>query len=187
MKAYLRILFAAVLCAGLFSAFALVFAHFQPAFAADTATAAVVDVTADVTASTAEAAVEAVTATAVKWQESAAYLIGLVAAALGAALGWVTRKLFGSDGKIPLSDENRAAVDNAIQAGLQRAAAYLQDKVTGLPDWQVENKTVATVSSFVLASAPTALKTLGISAAALEDMIREKLADTAQATGSADA
>lgn len=190
MKAYLHALFAVVLGVSLFTGTAIVLTHCQPAFAADAASAAAIDVTADVTATTAAAVSEAVTTAAVKWQETAVYLIGLLGAALGAGLTWVTRKLFGSDGKIPLSDENRATIDNAIQAGLTRATAYLQDKVTGLPDWQIENKTVATAASFVLASAPTALKGLGITAAQLDQMIREKLADNAaaaEASGAADA
>lgn len=176
MQRYLRPLSVCVLCFGLLVG-AVLTTCAQPAFA--NAEAVTIDVTADVLgdAAVVDSVSSALSTGAVKFQEALAYLIGLVAGVALAGWAWVSKKLFGQKGKIPLASENKAAIDNAVQVGIIKARNYLQDKVTGLPDWEVESKTVSAAANFVLTSAPTALTALNITATSLESMIRERLLD----------
>lgn len=155
----------AALCLGFFIGLVAL-----PAFAGETAAIEVALDVVDVTT-----AAEAASAAAVKWQEFAVYVIGLVAAAFAGGWAWVSNELFGLKGKIPLSDEQRAAVNNAVLVGIVRARTYLENKVRGMPDWEVKNKTVEVAASFVLESSPAALSALGITPATLEALIRDKL------------
>lgn len=177
MKAYLRLFPVAVLCLGLLVS-GILTACTQPAFANTEAITAAVDVTADVLGDTAvvDTVSSALSTGAVKFQEALAYLIGLVAAVAVSGWAWVSNKLFSAKGKIPLSVENKAAIDNAVEVGVNRARDYLQSKARGMPDWQVKSNAIAVGANFVLASAPTALSALGLTAVQVEGMIRDKLA-----------
>lgn len=129
--------------------------------------------------------------TAIKFQDAAVYVIGLVFAALGAGASYISGKLFGAKGKIPLNVEHKAAIDNAIQVGLREAEAKLKTLAQGAPNIRVQSEVVASVGNFVLASAPTALNALNITPAKLVAMIQDKLelqtAEHAQTAGGNDA
>lgn len=175
-KQWKRFLAASFLC--LYAAMFLT-SYVHPAYAEAAAVAAAVEVAATAQDALAggEAVQTAVAEAAVSFQQSLVYLIGLVAGALGAGATWLVNKVFGPKGKIPLPQESRAAVENAIQAGIKFAADYLKQSASGMPDWQARSVTIARVASFVSASAPSALSALGITEAGLEKMIRERLDD----------
>lgn len=121
------------------------------------------------------AAVEAAEVHTIKYQDAGAYIVGLIGAAVGAAVSFVTNFFFGSKGKVPLKSEHKATLDNAIQVGVLKATVKVQELIRKAPDLDVKNTVVADVANFVTANVPTALTALGITQASLDAYIRNKL------------
>ncbi len=112
---------------------------------------------------------------AVKYQDAAAYVIGLIGAAIGALFSFLTKFLFGAKGKVPLKSEHKATLDSVIQVGVLKATATVQDLIKKAPDIDVKNVLVAEIANFVTANVPTALTALGITPTSLEEYIRHKI------------
>lgn len=112
---------------------------------------------------------------AVTYQDALVYIIALIGGACAAAGAYLSNLFFGSKGKVPLSVENKTAVDHAIAVGIANGTKKLQSLAKELPDINIDNEIVAHVVSFVTASTPTALNALGLTPEKLEEYVREKL------------
>lgn len=113
-------------------------------------------------------------------------IVSLIFGLIGGGLAFLSGKLFGAGGKLPLDDEHRAYIDNAIAHGLTLAEAKVRDLAGGINDPTVKNQTVATAANFVLASIPTVLVKYGITPDKLRDMVTQKL-ESGTNSGGADA
>lgn len=119
--------------------------------------------------------------TEINVKDPAAQLVGFILIGLGALLKWGADKLFGVKGKIPLTDDMRKLLDNAIDAALQLAREKLRDGIKDMNNPHILNQTVATALNFVLAAVPSVIDALGYDEAKLEALIEEKLFAKTQA------
>lgn len=114
-------------------------------------------------------------------KDPAAQLIGFILVTLGALLKWGADKLFGTTGKVPLNEDMRKLLDQAIDAALELARQKLQVGISDMNNPTIQNQTVASVLNFVLAAVPKAVEALGYDEQDLEDLIHSKLFEQRQA------
>lgn len=135
-------------------------------------------------------AIEAVTAapdiatisgTEINVKDPAAQLVGFLLVAIGALLKWGADKLFGVKGKVPLTDDMRKLLEQAIDAALELSRRKLQVGIADMTNPTIQNQTVAAALNFVLAAVPTVIDALGYDEDKLENLIHAKLFDDPQA------
>lgn len=158
---------------GLAAAGLLMTSCHAPAFAGDVA--------ASIETVTAAPDIATLSGTEINVKDPAAQLVGFILIALGALLKWGADKLFGAKGKIPLTDDMRKLLDNAIDAALQLAREKLHDSIRDMNNPHIQNQTVATALNFVLAAVPSVIDALGYDEAKLEALIESRLFAKTQA------
>ncbi len=102
-------------------------------------------------------------------------LIELLAAGLMASGTWAIARL-STKLKLSSDSEVRKYLQDAMERGVSFAVGVAKEKTKDMNEVEVRNEIVRDASNYVIAKTPDALKSLGVTNEAVQDLVRARLA-----------